>query len=56
MTTPTPTPESIGDFYVHLVKYQDTTGHIVVDRDMTSSTQLLRYAGKPTVIHLYDGG
>ena len=50
--------EPVGDFYVHLVRNDDDTGCIVVDRDMTSSTKLLctNNKNKPTVIHFYNGG
>lgn len=45
--------EKVGDFYVHLVK-----GPTEVENNLTSSTKLLSgsNAGKPSVIHFYDGG
>ena len=47
--TKTMNREKVGDFYAHLVN-----GPNEVNPQLMSSTKLL--AGKPTVIHFYDGG
>jgi hypothetical protein len=43
-------PETIGDFYVHLVEGE------TISKSLTSSTKLLTSKKVPTVIHFYDGG
>jgi len=43
-------PETVGDFYAHLVNGE------AVSRNLTSSTKLLASRKIPTVIHFYDGG